>query len=76
VTGSISGSQLKSLVQSVTVTVGGQTATVAFDGAAPNFIDGFLQLNIGVPSGVHGTVPVAVSVAGIASPPTATLAVQ
>ncbi len=51
VTGSISGSQLKWLVQSVTVTVGGQPATVAFDGAAPTFIDGFLQLNIGVPSG-------------------------
>lgn len=76
VTGSISGSQLKWLVQNVTVTVGGQPATVAFDGAAPTFIDGFLQLNIGVPSGVHGTVPVVVSVAGIASPATATLAVQ
>lgn len=76
VTGSISGSVLKWLVQNVTVTVGGQPSTVAFDGAAPTFIDGFLQLNIGVPSGVHGTVPVVVSVAGIASPATATLAVQ
>jgi len=76
VTGSISGSVLKWLIQSVTVTVGGQPATAAFDGAAPTFIDGFLQLNIGVPSGVHGTVPVVVSVAGITSPATATLAVQ
>ena len=76
VTGSISGSVLKWLVQGVTVTVGGQPATVAFDGAAPTFIDGFLQLNIGLPSGVHGTVPVVVSVAGNASPATATLAVQ
>ena len=38
--------------------------------------DGFLQLNIGLPSGVHGTVPVVVSVGGIPTPATATLAVQ
>jgi uncharacterized protein (TIGR03437 family) len=75
-TGSISGSVLKWLIQSVTVTVGGQPATVAFDGAAPTFIDGFLQLDIGVPSGVHGTVSVVVRVAGIASPATAMFAVQ
>jgi uncharacterized protein (TIGR03437 family) len=76
VTGSVSGSVLKWLAQTVTVTVGGQPAIVAFDGAAPTFIDGFLQLNIGLPSGVHGTVPVVVSVGGIPTPATATLAVQ
>lgn len=76
VTGSISGSVLKWLVQTVTVTIGGQPATVAFDGAAPTFIDGFLQMNISLPSGVHGTVPVVVSIGGIPTPATATLAVQ
>jgi uncharacterized protein (TIGR03437 family) len=77
VTGSITGSVLKWLVQNVTVTVGGQPATVAFDGAAPTFIDGFLQLNVRLPTvGVHGTVPVVISVGAILTPATATLAVQ
>lgn len=76
VTGSITGSVLKWLVQNVTATVGGQPGTVAFDGAAPTFVDGFLQLNLGLPSGVHGTVPVVVTVGGIASPATATVTVQ
>jgi uncharacterized protein (TIGR03437 family) len=76
VTGSISGSFLKWLVQNVTATIGGQPATVSFDGAAPGYIDGFLQLNLLVPAGVHGTVPVVLTVGGIASPATATLALQ
>ena len=79
VTGSITGtSVLKWLAQGVTVTVGGVPGTVAFDGDAPTFVDGVLQLNIQLsqdtPSGA--ALPVVLTVGSIPSPNTATLAVQ
>jgi uncharacterized protein (TIGR03437 family) len=79
VTGSINGtSTLKWLRQVASVTVGGVAAAVAFDGAAPTFVDGVLQLNIqlsaSTPSGA--ALPVVVTVGGASSPATATLAVQ
>jgi uncharacterized protein (TIGR03437 family) len=78
VTGSVAGPALKWLTQNISVTVGGVPAIVQFDGAAPGFVDGVGQLNIqlgtGTPSGP--TQPLAVTVAGIKSPTTATLAVQ
>jgi uncharacterized protein (TIGR03437 family) len=76
-TGSVNGNTLKWLAQSIGVTVGGQPATVTFDGAAPTFIDGVGQLNIrladATPSGP--TQPLVVVVGG-ASSGTAMLAVQ
>jgi uncharacterized protein (TIGR03437 family) len=79
VTGSITGtSTLKWLTQTTTVTVGGVSATVGFDGAAPAFVDGVLQLNIqlspNTPTG--SALPVVVTVGSASSPGTATLAVQ
>ena len=79
ITGSITGtSTLKWLTQATSVTVGGVAATVAFDGAAPTFVDGVLQLNIqldaGTPSG--SALPVVIKVGNTSSPATATLAVQ
>ncbi len=79
ITGSITGtSTLKWLTQTTTVTVGGAAATVAFDGSAPTFVDGVLQLNIQLspdtPSG--SALPVVVKVGNVSSPATATLAVQ
>jgi uncharacterized protein (TIGR03437 family) len=77
-TGSVNGSVLKYLTQHVSVTVGGEPAAVAFAGAAPTLVDGVLQLNIqlsgNTPSG--NAQPLAISVGGVASPTTATLAVQ
>jgi uncharacterized protein (TIGR03437 family) len=78
-TGSVnSGSILKYLTQNVSVTVGGQPATVAFAGAAPTFVDGLLQLNIqlsnNTPSG--NAQPLVVNVGGTPSPATAFLAIQ
>jgi hypothetical protein len=46
VTGSVTGSALKSLIQPISVMVGNQPATVQFDGSAPTFVDGVDQLNI------------------------------
>jgi len=79
ITGSITdASTLKWLVQAAIVTVGGVPANVAFGGAAPTFVDGFLQLNIqlsnGTPSG--NALPVVVKIGNAASPAMATLAVQ
>ena len=79
ITGSITGTAtLKWLTQNTTVTVGSVAATVAFDGAAPTFVDGVLQLNIqlspNTPTG--SALPVVVTVGNASSPTTATLAVQ
>jgi uncharacterized protein (TIGR03437 family) len=46
VTGSVTGSVLKRLSQTTSVTIGNQPATVTFAGAAPTFVDGVGQLNI------------------------------
>jgi uncharacterized protein (TIGR03437 family) len=77
-TGGVTGSVLKWLVQPVSVTVGGVSATVSFDGAAPTFVDGLNQLNIqlgsNTPSGT--ALPVILTVGGRASPASATLTVQ
>jgi len=78
ITGSVNGSTLKTLVHSVSVTVGGQPATVTFQGAAPGLIDGVQQLNIrldpATPSGPAQTLIVTSN--GVSSPPTATITVQ
>lgn len=78
VTGSVTGSVLKRLTQDTAVAVGGQPAAVTFVGAAPGLVDGVGQLNIrladNTPSGV--AVPLVITVGGVRSPATATLAVQ
>jgi uncharacterized protein (TIGR03437 family) len=77
VTGSVVGSTLKWLAQDISVTAGGVPATVAFDGAAPGLVDGVGQLNIQLANNTpSGTQPLVITVGGIASPATATLAVQ
>jgi uncharacterized protein (TIGR03437 family) len=78
VTGSVTGTVLEYLNQNVSVMVAGVAATVSFAGAAPELISGVGQLNIrladNAPSG--SAEPVIFNVGGIASPSTATLAVQ
>jgi len=79
VTGSINSSTiLKWLTQGASVTVGGVAASVSFDGAAPTFVDGALQLNIqlssSTPSGA--ALPVVIKIGNATSPATATLSVQ
>lgn len=56
--------QLPSTKNSVTVTIGGQPATVQYAGLAPGF-PGLYQVNVTVPSGVAaGNQPVIISVGG------------
>jgi minor extracellular serine protease Vpr len=57
-----------------TVTIGGQPAQVLFSGLTPTAV-GLYQLNVTVPNGVSGNVPVVISIAGFNSKPSA-IAVQ
>jgi len=62
--------RLTHTVNEVTVSIGGQNATVSFSGLAPNYF-GLYQVNAIVPVGVAAgpAVPVTVSAAGQTSPP-------
>lgn len=61
----------------VTATIGGKTAPVLFAGAAPGYVTGVVQLNIQVPTGITaGALPIVVSINGVPSQTTATVAVQ
>jgi uncharacterized protein (TIGR03437 family) len=78
VTGSVTGSVLKTLTQTALATVGNQAAIVTFAGAAPTFVDGLGQLDIhladNTPSGP--AQPLIVTVGINSSPGTATIAVR
>jgi len=78
VTGSVNGSKLQWLAQSIHVTLGGVPATVQFDGAAPGLVAGVCQLNVQVPSNALSgpAQPVVITVGGVSSPATATIAVE
>ena len=78
VTGSVSGSTLKSLKQTAFVTVGGVAATVAFAGAAPTLVDGVGVLVVRLADNAASGLaqPLVVNVSGIISTSTATLSVQ
>jgi uncharacterized protein (TIGR03437 family) len=60
----------------VTVTIGGQTATVQFAGLSPGFV-GLYQVNVQIPTGLApgNSVPLVITQAGIASN-TVTLALK
>ena len=64
------------LEQSITATIGGKPATILFAGAAPGEITGVVQLNIQVPTGVSGILPILVTINGLQSQAGATVAVQ
>ena len=77
VTGSVTGTVLKWLTQGISVTVGGVPATVTFDGSAPALVDGVDQLNIQLsPNTPTGAQPIVISIGGISSPASGTLAIQ
>ena len=61
---------LSTTVNPVTVTIGGQPATVAFSGLTPGFA-GLYQINAVVPPGItpSDAVPVVLTIAGQTSPP-------
>ena len=78
VTGSVIGSDLKTPVLQVKVTIGGQDAFVQYSGSAGDSIAGLLQVNAVVPQAVApgGAVPVSVSIGGSPYQRGVTIAVQ
>lgn len=63
-------------VQPVSVTIGGVSAEVLYAGNAGGEVAGAMQLNVRVPAGIHGAVPVVVTVGGKASQGLATVSVR
>ena len=64
------GSPAAKVSSPVTVTIGGQSATVAFAGLTPTYA-GLYQVNVTVPDGITPgpSVPVIITAAGLSSPP-------
>jgi len=62
----------------VSVTIGGQVASVTYQGAAPGLVAGVMQINAQIPAGITSgaAVPVVVSAGGVAGLNTVTVAVQ
>jgi uncharacterized protein (TIGR03437 family) len=62
----------------VTVSIGGQSATVMYQGAAPKLVAGVSEINVQVPAGVTPgpAVPVTITVGGVPSQNTVTMAVK
>lgn len=59
------GTGLEKPVLPVTATVGGQPAKVDYAGSAPNFVYGFMQVNVEIPAGLaSGPQPVAITIGG------------
>ena len=62
----------------ISVTIGGQTATVSYQGAAPGLVAGVVQINAQVPANVSpgAAVPVTISAGDVAGLSTVTMAVD
>lgn len=76
-TGSVTGGALQWLTQPISVAVGNQPAVVSFDGSAPGFVSGVDQLNIQLsPDTPSGAQPVVITIGGVSSPSSVTLATQ
>ena len=60
----------------VSATIGGVTATIGYAGPAPGEVNGVMQVNLTVPSGMTGAQPVVITVGGVASQSGVTVAVK
>ncbi|HEY7388038.1 MAG TPA: TIGR03118 family protein [Bryobacteraceae bacterium] len=60
----------------VTLTIGGQTADVLYAGTAPGLVQGVMQVEAVIPSGLTGAVPVVLTVGSAGSQANVTINVQ
>jgi uncharacterized protein (TIGR03437 family) len=67
-TGAVNNTVFPKPLLPVSVQIGGQEATIAYAGAAPGFVAGVLQINVQIPSGLSGTVPLQVKVGNSTTP--------
>jgi uncharacterized protein (TIGR03437 family) len=64
-------------LQPVTVTIGGKTAETNYAGGAPEIVQGVMQVNAQIPSGLPaGNAAVVVSVGGVTTQAGVTVAVS
>jgi uncharacterized protein (TIGR03437 family) len=76
VDGKLGNAPLPRPLAPVAVTIGGVAAEVKYAGGASGIIAGVMQVNVVVPQGVPGNVPVVISVGGSASQPGVTVSVR
>ncbi len=69
--GSVATSVFSKPILDVSVQIGGRPANVLYAGAAPGFVAGVMQINVSIPAGLTGTLPLQIKV-GEASSPTGT----
>ena len=74
--GGVNSSTYPKPVLPVTAQVAGQNATILYYGAAPGFVAGVLQVDVQIPAGVHGTVPIQLTVGTTSTPVGLTVSVQ
>ena len=74
--GGVNSASYPKPVLSVTSQVAGQNAQILYAGAAPDFVAGVLQVDVQIPAGVHGTVPITLSVGTAAAAQTLMISVQ
>ena len=60
----------------VSVTVGGIPAQVQYAGGAPGLLAGIMQVNVAIPQGLSGVLPVVLTVGGVSSQPGITVVVR
>ena len=71
------GTAAQAIAADVTVTIGGQNATVTYSGAAPGSLQGLYQVNAIVPAGsATGSVPLQVKVGDATAQSAVTMYVQ
>jgi uncharacterized protein (TIGR03437 family) len=67
-TGTVNSAVFPKPLLPVTVQIGGQGTTLQYAGAAPGFVAGVLQVNVQIPAGVHGTVPLQLRIGNSVTP--------
>jgi len=74
----IPAANLPTSLAPVSVTIGGQPSTVSYQGAAPGYVAGLMQINVQVPANISpgNAVPVTISAGGTAGLNTVTMAVN
>ena len=77
ITGSVSPTnQLLRITGPASVLVNGQNAVIEFIGAAPGLVTGVNQINVRLPLGISGTVPILITINGFTSPAGTVLVIQ
>ncbi len=68
VDGSVANSIFPKPLLDVAVQIGGRSATVLYAGAAPGFVAGVFQINVAIPAGLSGSLPLLVKIGDATTP--------